>query len=599
MKYWVICWLLFCTLAAAQTPTQLRFPTNLQLSDTSKTFVANFLQTQYPSSKYGAWTLVAWTQSLVARHWLWQQTFQEIGVYQQFVKVNVAHDGRILSLASNCFPLINNVADFPHDIPENLRKYIAEKQIQDATLEHSITKTWYIDSLSRQLLAGYLLRYGSLSSTVQAAEILFSSDGKILDYQSLHWNLHETNTAPPDSLVTLAVFKPDPLTSAQMPYGTPYKDENDADCLPLNNERVNVMERVHFSNDTFSLESPFCKIAEFDAPTKPLCFSLSPSFVFTRNNDYFEQINAFYNIVQYQKHLQNLGFNNLANRQIRVDVNALNGSDQSMYSAFSDALYFGEGGVDDAEDADIIWHEYTHAVSRDVAPSTNTGMERQTLEEANCDFMAAAYSAEQSSYNSGRVFNWDGNNEFWEGRSVSSSKLYSERTGHKYGDADIWSSTLMQIMDLIGRNATERNLLQSMYSYASGMRMPDAAMLFLQANKLLRSGADSTAIRQLFVERQILPQITSIQNKPLTDVFFLKNTQAFATGESVAMLHAATCSEVKVNLLAIDGRVLWQTKWYATPESPLSIQPHFLPAGLYFLQVQNSKEIQTFRLVKH
>lgn len=42
--------------------------------------------------------------------------------------------------------------------------------------------------------------------------------------------------------------------------------------------------------------------------------------------------------------------------------------DQSRYSALDDYLYFGEGGVDDAEDADVILHEYGHVLQDAVAP---------------------------------------------------------------------------------------------------------------------------------------------------------------------------------------------------------------------------------------
>ncbi|SFC38358.1 hypothetical protein SAMN05421780_10552 [Flexibacter flexilis DSM 6793] len=592
-------WIVFCFMVSlhwvsfgqnnTESPLCIDFPQASTLPDTSRQTVQTFLAKQYPATQYGQFVLTNVKNSPIGQHYTWQQLAAQTPIYQQFIKINISHSGQILSVMRQC-QAISNANIIQEEIDTNLaRRYIAAQQAKcSQPIDFETQKMLYWDN--NALVSGLWLRYGSLSSEIEAAEVLLNNKGQIIDLVSLHEKKHAQHiTADPphptkDSTVTLAIFRPDPLCTAQVSYGTPYKDNNDADCPELTAQRMMVSAKVLYRNDSFLLASPFCKIKEFDAPEKPVCFSLTPDFVYTRSNDNFEQVNAYYHVNQYQMHVQELGFNNLVNRPIKVDANALNGADQSMYSGFSDALYFGEGGVDDAEDADNIWHEYTHAVSRDAAPNTNTGTERQTIEEANADFMAASYSASVSSFGTGEVFNWDGHNEFWAGRSVSGTRTYSQRVGQKYADAEIWSSPLMLIRALIGRDASEKLLLTSMFSYAPSLQMRDAANLFLQANTLLRGGADSLAIRQIFANRKILPVVTSVRNcAELKSYFQLEQNQT-------SLFCLKDMGTVQLSLHTLTGQTLWENSWRSQAESRFILpQNNSQAAGLYVLKLQTAE----------
>ena len=268
---------------------------------------------------------------------------------------------------------------------------------------------------------------------------------------------------------------------------------------------------VKFKNDTFFLESPYCIVGEYDPPDSAVCFDTTADFCYTRGDLCFEQVNIFYHINNYQAYLQSLGFDSLVNYQIKVDANGMNGADNSMFSSFSNLLSFGEGGVDDGEDADVIIHEYGHAISYSAAPNTNTGTQRKTLDEANADYLAASLSRAIDTSDWQKVFNWDGHNGFWSGRWVISNKHYPEDwVGGIYQDADIWSATLMQIWEDIGRTDADRILLQSLYSYAPNLTFTQAAYLFLQADSLLNNGANCFVIYKRFRERGILPPLLFI-----------------------------------------------------------------------------------------
>ena len=57
---------------------------------------------------------------------------------------------------------------------------------------------------------------------------------------------------------------------------------------------------------------------------------------------------SYYHIDTLQRYIQSLGFKNINNRSIKVNVNGTT-DDNSFYSPSTKALTFGTGGVDDAK----------------------------------------------------------------------------------------------------------------------------------------------------------------------------------------------------------------------------------------------------------
>jgi len=89
----------------------------------------------------------------------------------------------------------------------------------------------------------------------------------------------------------------------------------------------------------------------------------------------------------------------------------LDGDDNSYYS--NGRLVFGEGGVDDAEDADVVLHELGHGLHDWL---TNGSLSQvQGLSEGCGDYWAQSYSRSLGqwplsapAYN--WMFSWDGHN---------------------------------------------------------------------------------------------------------------------------------------------------------------------------------------------
>ena len=87
----------------------------------------------------------------------------------------------------------------------------------------------------------------------------------------------------------------------------------------------------------------------------------------TRDKRAFKEVMVYYHIDAVQRYIQTLGFTNVNNRAIEVNIDGTT-EDNSFYSPMTKSLTFGTGGVDDAEDADIILHEYGHAIQDNQVP---------------------------------------------------------------------------------------------------------------------------------------------------------------------------------------------------------------------------------------
>lgn len=529
-----------------------------------------------------------------AKHYRFSQTIDGRKIFRGSIKINLANDGRVLSLFDHTFSIADNVEDaFPDHTPfhDGLMVHY-NTDFNKNKLHHYNLEEVYFEQDGELIPA---IRLEVVENTDRYYELVLNSDVKVIYQNDLL-----SYSAPPetDSTATLWVFNPDPLTTANESYGSPYSDSFDQDVLELNAERVAVQTSVTFENDTFFLRNNYASIEEFSLPNSDLSFSLTPEFNYTREEDGFEDANAFYHISYFQVYIQSLGFTNIANYAVAIDAHALNGSDNSNFNpAFNPPrLSFGEGGVDDAEDADVIIHEYGHAIMHSAAPGTNNGTERKTLDEAIGDYFASSYSRFLSNFGWSNVFSWDGHNEFWNGRSSISTDHYPEDLNNNiYSDADIWSATLMQIWEDIGRETTDAIMLQAAYSFSDGMSMTDAAMLFLQADTLLFGGANFTPIRQRMFDRGLIPWDVGInENLTMQQHFRVFNSGGFADGNgSVKIISDRSFT---INLYNTIGQLLLTE---TAKSGTFELSGDGLDAGVYLLKVENDKEQQTFKLVKH
>ena len=209
------------------------------------------------------------------------------------------------------------------------------------------------------------------------------------------------------------------------------------------------------------------------ANTKKRASSLVNDFSFDRSSDGFSETMGYYYIDHAERYIQSLGFNNINNRQQVFAVNRLK-IDNSFYSPQSKEISLGLGGVDDAEDAEVILHEYGHSIQDDQVPGFGNTLEAGSMGEGFGDYCGASVSAQFSGgFQDLCLAEWDATSYSSTNppclRRLDSTKHYPEDLrGQVHADGEIWSAALWQIRDSLGAANADRAVLASHFLLAPG-----------------------------------------------------------------------------------------------------------------------------------
>ncbi len=525
--------------------------------------------------------------SQIATHYAYQAMHQDVPVYGITVKLNRFLNGKTTVISPRNLTPISKERTLTWN-PNTLTKWMTENSVLKTKTQ--VTKHYFPER--NKLLPGWVIEY---KKDEMEWESLVSSDGE---------TIFSTPTAfynEEDTIGRAKVFLPDPITQAEALYENPYIDNNDANSEALNQWLTEVDIPLTWDSllSRWVLKSEACVIEDVSAPFVPVPNSFSGEFFFERGDPGFEAVNAYYHINEMQTYLQSLGFTNLVNYSISVDPNGLNDSDQSVFYTSGPRIEFGRGGVDDAEDADVIVHEYGHAISHSCAPGTNVGGQRQAIDEGFGDYLAVSYSLQFSDYKAYEVFNWDGHNEYWSGRFADVQRTYpSELTDNIYGDGEMWASSLMEIQEKLGRTATDQILFNSMYSYVRNMDLQAAALLFMQADSALNDGVNSEAIRLVFCARGFLPGCEdTLGVNPLITGPFIANTENFATkGEAIA-IYSNNYTLQFYEVFTLNGTLIATDELDPT-DRIAEIQLPDLKNGLYVLRIETNSGPFQFRIFR-
>ncbi len=293
-------------------------------------------------------------------------------------------------------------------------------------------------------------------------------------------------------------------------------------------------------------------------------------YFYGRDNYSFEEVNVYYWVTEARKYIESLGFNILPD-PIPVNVHYMI-EDNSFYSELDHGLHFGDGGVDDAEDGEIILHEFMHAITHYIVPGIGDSWEAGSLDEGLSDYFAASFG--QDKIFRDYIGEWDATS-YNPGtpayiRPIKTDRHYPEDMKENYyltgfanihWDGVIFSSTLWQIRKAVGRDF-DRDVIEALYHISTSTSFQSTAMSVYTADLLNGSNFKET-IGYFFYKRGILNQnyLSQVENK---DGFKLYFPYAEENNDKDTYLGLINTSEeettVHIDYIAKEGCLLLKEK---------------------------------------
>ncbi|MBI5868927.1 MAG: M36 family metallopeptidase [candidate division Zixibacteria bacterium] len=334
------------------------------------------------------------------------------------------------------------------------------------------------------------------------------------------------------------VFNPNPVNTLNDPC---LWDDNDAaSAVPSAAYQVVELDSLNeppLEDGFYQLSGAYANIADIRPPEVPSPLLPGPSYAYTRDQAGFEATMAYHHITENQEYIQglNLGYG-VCDRQVNVDVfGSPGGSDAtaeyipsppgSGYIVIGLGGSGGSPGVDGAEDADVIMHEYGHAILDNIAPATfgSYGYNDEPLwvNEGFANYWAASSTFGASlahGFPPEYVGEWYvknapgcepahgqyGNVENqWTMDSISS--YYPHWEEHRCGQ--IWSAALWDMLQTLSKTIADRIIIDGHRSVwvarmvDFGMR--DVVPKLLRADSILYGAGHAQQIMNIFAARGI------------------------------------------------------------------------------------------------
>ncbi len=241
--------------------------------------------------------------------------------------------------------------------------------------------------------------------------------------------------------------------------------------------------------------------------TRKRVSSATNTFIFDRSSDGFSETMGYYSFDYAQRYIQSLGFTNVNNRQQVFSVNTFK-QDNSFYSPSTKRITLGEGGVDDAEDAEVIWHEYGHSIQDNQVPNFGSTLEGGSMGEGFGDYWAGSVGAQLSGgFQDLCIADWDAVSYSSTDppclRRLDGTKHYPEDVqGEVHRDGEMWSAALWQIRGAIGATKADKVILQAHFLLSANASFSDGSnALVTAAMNLGYTPPEVNAIRNILLAR--------------------------------------------------------------------------------------------------
>ena len=360
------------------------------------------------------------------------------------------------------------------------------------------------------------------------------------------------------------VFDPNPVAKLNAPS---LQDQNNA-ASAVPDAAYSIVDLPDLA-PSGPLSGPNVRIVDLEGPHPQQADAAQP-LLFDRSQPQFEEVNAYYHVDQTQRYLQSLGYTGarrIDGYAIPVDPHGAIGADNSYFvsglTPGQGQMIFGDGGTDDAEDPDIILHEFGHAIQEWIAPGAFLGpssSQSRALAEGFGDYWSFS-SNYAGTIASGRdpfcIGDWDArcwNDDATErcgypvgadclrrvdGTKTMADFVVSDVPGTEHRNGEIWSSALREIfMKLTHRYGLEqgKRLADTLVLEGTfGVTAPTFAVMgrnLLAADHALDSGNDIAPICAAMLQRSILTAADCVAG-PRGEVTWFQSPDHGLTGTSL------------------------------------------------------------------
>ena len=531
------------------------------------------------------------------------QTYNDVEIYTATIKVNFDNNGTPILYNDNTIDIKKvDKSNFPEiELIENYSNI----KLSD-TLE---TKKVYFPISESEIIPALKVVYQKDNKSYLS---IFNSNYDIIYNQSLSFDKN-IETFPANA----SVFNPDPITSAKTVYDkdTDFSHNNGASNPSLERQQKDVEIECRKIGDTYYLENNYCVIRDWDSPRWDVVTSTTGNFNFNRSQVGFQQVNAFYHISEMKKYLNYLGFEDAVDYQINIDADGENGQDNSHFSPSGrqGKITYGafvkktdsEGNdnsiqhIPDAEDAEVVIHEYTHAISNSYNEYPKSP-ERFSLEEAMADYIAVSYSRAIDDYEWEKIFKWDAHNEFWNGRMATSNlcydNIYSFPSNDYYRYSGVWTAPLMEMYSELGKETTDKLVLHTISALDRNTTMEQAALIMMSMDTVYNNHQNAFKIFKTFKRYCILDEShLALDDFELSQIKII-NSQAFAHGGEMRIdfngLFNGEIDVYNISGIKIYSEVL-------NNEIEFRMSSENLNSGIYLINIKSNNSTKTIKVVKY
>ncbi|MFZ2956025.1 MAG: M36 family metallopeptidase [Candidatus Ozemobacteraceae bacterium] len=421
-----------------------------------------------PTTKNVGIELLSMVEGGGATHLTYGMKVGEVPVHQALVELHVGSDRRV-QLTNGAFPTIETIAN---QIAIDSEKAVDTSKKLLATSE-----------LRGKASAELVVFPTSKDKAVMAWFVKIPATQPLGDWELLI----DAETGSELSRLNQMVFA-DPVGTPEMGKGAVYFNHPLAGA-PIITDLYNLT--------TSSLVGLFTNVVNGQGAA---AVSDSNYHVYDPADTHFDEVNIYYNINRIHDFFKKFGFTKM-DYSIKAEVHHGTNFDNAYFSPQTNSMAFGDGNKlnDLSKEANIAWHEYSHAALQKIT-TLNYKAESGAMNEGQADYFACTIIGDPlvgvwAMNKMGKPFL----------RNLSEKNHYPEDIKNEvHQDGRIWGATLWDLRTALGAETSDVLIHKSIYYLGAGSpKFIDGMNAIVTADKNIFGGANAQVIKQVFAARGI------------------------------------------------------------------------------------------------